>query len=172
MNLLATSDLNKGATDVYHGQMITIIRFKTSYIINGKGPLILLFALNNDDRFRSILGSPMPLAMSTAIDLVSGLLSCVELNRTFPLELHLLGKDFPNGTNLNHCLPIIPLSVFTNTTFNNYILHCTSIEGASHSLYLSTSSNNILVPDHFSKVIFHGSCHIFLPSLLWLPVKN
>ena len=39
--------------------------------------------------------------MSAAIDLVSGLLSYVEINHKFHLELHPPGKDLPNGASLN-----------------------------------------------------------------------
>ena len=64
--------------------------------------------------------------MSTYIGLVSGALSCKELNREFPLDLQLPRKGLPEGEILNHYTHTISLAVSTN------LLHHTFSEGPSH----------------------------------------
>ena len=66
--------------------------------------------------------------MSDSIGLVSGSLSCKELNREFTLDLQPLGKSLPEGTTLNYYTHTIPLTVSTN------LLHHTSTEGTSHPI--------------------------------------
>ena len=111
VHLLAVLDLKDINTDVTHGQMTAVIRYKTPYTIASKGPFILAFVLGKYISLRSVLGSPTLLAMGTDINLVKCLLSCIELNRDFPLELQPPGKDLSEGTSLNHYSPTIPLSV-------------------------------------------------------------
>ena len=67
--------------------MTAVIRYKTPYIVASKGPFILSFTLGKDVSLRSDLGLPTLLAMGTDINLVKGLLSCIDLNRDFSLEL-------------------------------------------------------------------------------------
>ena len=81
VHLLVALDLNDINTDATHGQMIAIIRYKTPYIIAGKGPFILSFALGKDVSLRRVLSLPTLLAMGADINLVKGLLSCIDLNR-------------------------------------------------------------------------------------------
>ena len=66
------------------------------------------------------------------VDLFSRLWWSVELNCKFPLELYPLGKGLLDSSILIHYLHIIPLSVSTNITFNNYMLHYTSTESVHH----------------------------------------
>ena len=119
-----------------------MIRYKIPYIINGKGPFVLSFALGNDVNLRCVLGLPTILAMGVSIVLVSGLLSCTELNREFSLDLQPPGNGLPEGATLNHYTHNIPLTVSTN------LLYHTSIKGTSHLVYQSTPSNHIHVTDH------------------------
>ena len=78
---MAALDLKNINTDVTHGQVTAVIRYKTPYIIASKGPFILTFALGKDVNLRSVLGLPTLLAMGADINLVKGLLSCIDLNR-------------------------------------------------------------------------------------------
>ena len=87
VHLLAALDLKDIQKDANHGQMTAVIRYKTPYVVDGKGSFILSFALGNDVSLRSVLGLPTLLAMGADINLVKGLLSCIELNRDFPLDL-------------------------------------------------------------------------------------
>ena len=87
VHLLAALDLKNVNTNATHGQMTAIIRYKTPYIVAGKGPFILSFALGNDVSLRSVLGLPTLLEMGADINLVKDLLLCIELNRDFPLKL-------------------------------------------------------------------------------------
>lgn len=75
--------------------MTAVIRYKTLYILSYKGNFILFFTLDNDISLRSVLGLPTLLVMGAIFDLFSVLLSCVELNRNFSLELHPLVKVYP-----------------------------------------------------------------------------
>ena len=95
VRLLADLDLKDFNTDATHGQMTAVIRYKTPYIIAGKGPFILSFALGKDVSLRSVIGLPTLLTMGADNNLVKGLLSCIELNRYFPLELQPPGKGLP-----------------------------------------------------------------------------
>ena len=83
VHLLATLDLKDINIDTTHGQMTAVIRYKTPYIIAGKGPFILSFALGKDISLCSALDLPSFLAMGADINLVKGSLSCIELNRVF-----------------------------------------------------------------------------------------
>ena len=87
VHLLAALDLKDIQKDANHGQMTAVIRYKTPYVVDGKGSFILSFALGNDVSLRSVLGLPTLLAMGADINLVKDLLSCIELNRDFPLDL-------------------------------------------------------------------------------------
>ena len=117
--------------------------------MNDKDPFVFCFALDNDVSLRSILGLPTLLAMSVAIDLFSSLLSCVEINHKFLLELHPHGKGLLDGASSNNYLPTIHPSVSTNITFNN-------------SMCSSLHSDNILVTYHFFKILFTGASICFL----------
>ena len=81
IHLLAALDLKDINTDATHGQTIAIIRYKTPCIIAGKGHFILSFALGKDVSLRRVLILPTLLAMGADINLVKGLLSCIDLNR-------------------------------------------------------------------------------------------
>jgi len=133
--------------------MTAIIRYKTPYIIAGKGPFILSFVLGKDVSLRNVLGLPTLLAMGADINLVKGLLSCIELNRDFPFELKPPGEDLPEGASLNHYSPTIPVSVPSNLSHANSLLHHTSAEGIPQPVFSHTSSDNILVTDH----LFHNT---------------
>ena len=95
MHLLATLNLNDVSTDVNHGQMTAIIRYKTLFTVSIKGLFVLTFTLGNDVSVRCVLGLPTLLAMGAAIDLVKSLLSCIELNRSFPLDLQPPNNGLP-----------------------------------------------------------------------------
>ena len=129
VHLLATLDLKDINIDTTHGQMTAVIRYKTPYIIAGKGPFILSFALRKDVSLRSVLSLPTLLAMGADINLVKGLLLCIELNRDFPLELQPPNKGLPDGASLNHYSPTVPVSIFSNLSNANLLLHHTSSEG-------------------------------------------
>ena len=77
--------------------------------MNSKIPFVLYFTLGNNVSWRSVLGLLTLLAMSTTIDLVSSLLSCVELNRKSSLELYPPSKGLPDSASLNHYSPIFLL---------------------------------------------------------------
>ena len=63
VHLLTSLDLKDINTDATHGQMAGVIRYKTPYIIAGKGPFIHSFALAKDVGLRNVLGLPTLLAM-------------------------------------------------------------------------------------------------------------
>ena len=87
MYVLAALDFNDVATDANHGQMTAVVRYETPYTVTGKGPFVLSFTLGNDVSLRSVLGLPTLLAIGAGIDLIQGLLSCVKVNRSFPLAV-------------------------------------------------------------------------------------
>ena len=131
--------------------MTTVIHYKIPYIVTGKIPFILSFALGNDVSLRCVLGLSTLLAMGAYIGLTSGLLSCNELNREFPLDLQSPGKGLPEGPTLNHYTNTIPYTV------SNNLLHHTSADGNSHSTCHSIPSDNINVTDHLKKMKYHGN---------------
>ena len=133
--------------------MTAVIRYKTPYVVDGNGHFILSFTLGNDASSRSVLGLPILLAMGADINLVKGLLSCIELNRDFSLDLQPPGKGLPEVTSLNHYSPTIPTSVPSNKQFTTSLLHHTSAEGVPQTESSPTPSDNILVTDHF----FHNT---------------
>ena len=55
MYLLAALKLNDVTTDADHSQMTAVIHCKTPYIVAGKEPFVLPFALNNDVSLCSVL---------------------------------------------------------------------------------------------------------------------
>ena len=67
VHLLTSLDLKDINTDSTHGQMTAVIQYKTPYIVAGKGPFILSFALGNDVSLRSVLVLPTLLAMGADI---------------------------------------------------------------------------------------------------------
>ena len=93
------------------------------------------------------------LVMGADINLVKGLLSCIELNRDFPLDLQPPGKGLPEGASLDHYSPTIPTSVLSNKQPTSSILHHTSAEGIPQIESSPTPSDNILVTDYF----FHNT---------------
>ena len=119
VHLLTALDLKNIDTDATHGQITAIIRYITPYTIAGKGPFILSFALGNDASLRSVLGLLILLAIGADINLVNGLLSCLELNRRFTLELQPPGKGLPEVASLNHYSSTVPAIVPTNITHTN-----------------------------------------------------
>ena len=129
--------------------MIAIIRYKTPYILAHKGPFVISFALDNDVSLRCVLGLPTLLAMGTSTDLVKGLLLCIELNRSFPLDLQPPGKGLPEGASLNHYSHTVFSNVSTNITNTNSMLYYTSTKGTPRPLCLRTNSDNIHVTDQF-----------------------
>lgn len=149
VHLLTTLDLNDVVTDTNHDQMNTVIRYKTLYPITRKYPFILFFALGNNTSLRSVLGLPILLAMGAEIDLVKGVLSYIELNRSFPLDLQPPEKWLPEDATLNHYSHVISPTGSTNITSNSSILHYTSAKIISLPLCLNIPSNNILVTNHF-----------------------
>ena len=128
--------------------MTAVIRYKTPYVVDGKWPFILSFALGNDVSLRSVLGLLTLLAMGADINLVKDLLSCIELNRDFPLDLQPPGKGLTAGASLNHYSPTIPTSVPSNKQLTTSLLHHISAESIPQTESLSSTSNNILVTDH------------------------
>ena len=107
--------------------------------------------------------------MGADINLVKGLLSCIELNRDFPLELQPHGKGLPEGTSLNHYSPTIPVSIPSNLSHVNSLLHHTSAEVFPQPDSSHTPSDNILVTDPFFIIQSHGSSHT---SQLILPLPS
>ena len=69
VKLFATLDLNVTHQPNTHGQMTTIIRYDIPYLVHGKDPLILSFALGDNISLRSVFGIPTLLAVSATIDL-------------------------------------------------------------------------------------------------------
>ena len=149
VNLLAALDLKNVDTNATHGQMTAAIRYKTPFTVTGKGPFVLSLALGSDVSLRSVLGLLTLLAMGAGINLVKGLLSSLELNRSFPLELQPPGKGLPEGASLNHYSPTLPTTVPTNLTHTNLLLHHTLAGGIPQHESLRTPLDNILVTDHF-----------------------
>ena len=92
--------------------------------------------------------------------MVKGLLSCIEFNRDLPLELQPPGKGLPEDTSLNHYSPTIPVSIPSNLSHSNSLLHHTPAEGIPH-----TPSDNILVTDHF----FHNTV---IRDLSYVPTNS
>lgn len=153
VHLLAALDLKDIQKDANHGQMTAVIRYKTPYVVDGKGSFILSFALENDVSLRSVLGLPTLLAMGSDINLVKGLLSCIELNRDFPLDLQPPGYDLPECASLNHYSHTVSTSVPSNMQLTTSLLHHTSAEGIPQHESSPTPSDSILVTDHF----FHNT---------------
>ena len=130
---------------------------------------MLSFALKNNISLRSVLRLPTLLAMGADINLVKDLLSCIELNRDFPFELQPPGKGLPEGASLNHYFHTVSVSVPSNLSHANSLLHHTFAEGIPQPDNSHTPSDNILVTDPFFIIQSHGSCHT---SLLTLPLTS
>ena len=139
VHLLVALGLSGVPTNDDHGQMTTVIRYKTPYVVNGKGPFILSFALGNDVSLRCVLSLPTLLAMGASIGLVSGLLSYTEFIHELSLDLQPPGKGLPEGDTKDNYTNTIPHSVSTN------FLQHTSADGDCHTTCHSTPS------DHFFK---------------------
>ena len=58
VHLLAALNLIEVATDIVHGRMTSVIRYKTPYTMNDKGYFVLSFTLGNGVRLRSVLDLP------------------------------------------------------------------------------------------------------------------
>ena len=71
--------------------------------------------------------------MVADINLVKGLLLCIEFNRDFPLELQPPGKGLPDGASLNHYSPTVPVAVPSNLSNANSLLYHTSSESIPQS---------------------------------------
>ena len=106
MILLTTLDLDDVDTDVNYGQMIAVLRYKTPYIVAGKGP-ILSFALGNDVSLRGVLGLPTLLAMGADINLVKVYCHVLNLIVVFLSTYNLRIKVYPKAL----------LSIITHTLF-------------------------------------------------------
>ena len=87
------------------------------------------FCVGKGRQLCSVLGLPTLLAMGADINFVKGLLSCIELNRDFPLELQPPGKGLPEGASLNYYSPTISVSVPSNLSHANSLLYHTSAKG-------------------------------------------
>lgn len=109
--------------------------------------------------------------MGGAIDLVKILLSCIELSRSFPLDLQPLDKGLPEDTSLNHYSHTIP-SVSTSITNTLSMLCYTSVEGNHRSLRLITLSDNIIFTEHFFMILSHGRYCTFFPTLPLFSLSN
>ena len=57
--------------------MTAIIRYKTLYVMNDKGPFVLSFVLGTDVSLGCVLGLPTLLLRSVIIDSVSSALLCI-----------------------------------------------------------------------------------------------
>ena len=55
VHLLAALDLKDTNQDVDHGKMTAVIRYKTHYIVQSRGPFILSFALGHNVSLRCVL---------------------------------------------------------------------------------------------------------------------
>ena len=108
VHLLVALDLKNVDTDATRGQMTAVIRYKISYTVAGKGPFMLSFALGNDVSLRRVLRLPTLLAMGADINLVKGLLSCLGLNRSLPLNCNLRVKVHPRVLLLIITRPLFP----------------------------------------------------------------
>ena len=95
VHLLTALDLSGIHTDVDHGQMTAVVRYKTPYTIIVKGPFVLSFALGNDVSLSCVLGLPTLLVMGASIGSVSDFLSCKEFNLNVSLDFQLPGKGLP-----------------------------------------------------------------------------
>ena len=89
------------------------------------------------------------LSIEVIINLLSGKVSCMEVNRKFPLALDLLGKGLPSGVTLNNYSPILPPSVSTNITSTSSFLQYTSSDSTPNSLWKGTRSDNIVVKGYY-----------------------
>ena len=87
--------------------------------------------------------------MDISIDLVSGDLSCIKLELKFSLNLNSPGKGLLDSATLNNYSSLIHQGLSNNITSNISILHYTSANGIPCPLCPSTSSDDILVNDHF-----------------------
>ena len=67
VHLLAALDIKDSNIDATHRKITAVIRYKTPYIVAGKGPFIISFALGNDVSLRSVLVLPTLLAMGADI---------------------------------------------------------------------------------------------------------
>ena len=110
--------------------------------------------------------------MGGAIDLVKILLSCIELNRSFPLDLQPLDKGFPEDTSLNYYSHTIPSEATTSTTNIISMLCYTLVEGNHRPLCLITPSDNIIFTDHFFMILSHGRYCMFFPTLPLFSLSN
>ena len=111
--------------------------------------------------------------MGTDINLVKGLLSCLELNGIFLLELQSPGKGLPEGASLNHYSPTVPTTVPSNlphTHTHYYIIH-------QLKMFLNTRVNVhlrtiYLLPTISLTILTHGSSHMFHLNLLLLLLSS
>ena len=58
VKLLAALDLDTSQQLLEHGNMTTVIRYHTPYLVNKQDPLFLSFTLGNDEYIRCVLGLP------------------------------------------------------------------------------------------------------------------
>ena len=87
--------------------------------------------------------------MDISIDLVSGDLSCIKLELKFSLDLNSPGKGLLGSATLNNYSSLIHQGYSNTITSNISILHYTSANDIPCPLCPSTSSDDILVKDHF-----------------------
>ena len=139
-----------------HNKMTIAIRYKIPYIVQDRGPFILPFALWHDLSLRYFLGLPTPLSMETSINLLSGKISCIWLNRKFLLTLYPPGKELPNGTTLNKYSPFIltiPLQV---------LIVCNILPKTVQQIHygMALHRKKLLVRTVFRNIMFHEKNYI------------
>ena len=149
VKLLAALDLDTSQQLLEHGNMTTVIRYHTPYLVKKRDPLFIYFALGNDVSLRCVLGLSTLLAIGGSLNLVKGEIVCSEIDRTFALSLELPGKGLPNGVVFDNSTPTIPEGVPTNIKPNPSLLHSTSAEGHIVTNSFPNYSENIIVRDSF-----------------------
>ena len=73
----------------------------------------------------------------------------LELKRGFPLELKPPGEGLSESASLNYYSPTVSITVPTNLTHTNSLLHYILAEGVPQRESSRKTFDNILVTDHF-----------------------
>ena len=152
--------------------MTAIIRYKISYTVAGKGPFMLSFALGNDVSLRRVLRLPALLAMGADINLVKGLLSCLGLNRSLPLNCNLRVKVHPRVLLLIITRPLFPqeFPLTWHIQTHYYIIHQLKV---FLNKWVHVHLRTIyLLPTISLTILSHGSSHTFHLTLLLLFLSN
>ena len=152
--------------------MTSIIRYKTPYTVAGKRPLILPFALGNGVSLRSVLRLPTLLAMGSDINLVKRLLSCLELNRSFPLSFNLRVEVYPRVLLLIITHPLFPrqFPLTWHVQTHYYIIHQLKV---FLTMRVHVHLRTIYLLQTISwTILSHGSVHTFHLTLLLLLLSS